>query len=259
MTSVITFNKRKGKKKKKGKLRTSVSALGTSNSNNTKRNNNVDIQKKTIERMIEKQQQEVGLKSKKDEEFERSLAEYETEIAKEDVVLQKVTREKGSKYINTLLSTAKNREARNNIAKERLIQRRQDEEAAIYGDTETFVTAAYKKKLDDNIRQEQRLENIGFLDKSKSTAALNNNNKVIFIDNSSDGAGNNKMKKDENNKEEKEDDVTQQKMETNTTKNNNSRNFDENNIILTIEEKLKLATKNYQIRKLKREQQGIVF
>eukprot|EP00942_MAST-04A_sp_MAST-4A-sp1_P012378 g12378.t1 len=166
MTSVITFNKRKGKKKKKGKIRTSISALGTSNSNDTKRNNNVDIQKKTIERMIEKQQQEVGLKSKKDEEFERSLAEYETEIAKEDFVLQKVTKEKGSKYINTLLSTAKNREARNNIAKERLIQRRQDEEAAIYGDTETFVTAAYKKKLDDNIRQEQRLENIGFLDKT---------------------------------------------------------------------------------------------
>ena len=90
MTSVITFNKRKGKKKKKGKIRTSISALGTSNSNDTKRNNNVDIQKKTIERMIEKQQQEVGLKSKKDEEFERSLAEYETEIAKEDFVLQKV-------------------------------------------------------------------------------------------------------------------------------------------------------------------------
>eukprot|EP00943_MAST-04B_sp_MAST-4B-sp1_P001632 g1632.t1 len=221
--------------------------------------------------MVAKQKHELALKlhnAGKDADLKRTLIEYnaigvETSLNNNSINGNtKLTKEIGSKYINKLLSTAKNREARNNIAKERLIQRRQDEEAEIYGETEVFVTAAYKKKLDDDKKQEEILHDIGYLDRSKSTSIPTNDgsSKVIYINNIGDAC-------------EKNIPLTGPKPlnidnKANKPVMNNKcvvadmqpiKRQEVKKAPLTVEEKLMAARERYEQRKSQRNRSNIIF
>lgn len=61
----------------------------------------------------------------------------------------------GSRYISTMLIHAEKRKEEQERAFNRMQRRKADEEAAIYGDTEKFVTAAYKAQMRREVEADQ--------------------------------------------------------------------------------------------------------
>eukprot|EP00894_Picocystis_sp_ML_P000827 jgi/Pico_ML_1/51344/g2397.t1 len=57
--------------------------------------------------------------------------------------------EKKPKYVEAILTHAKEREKERDILMERKIAREIEKEAEVYGDVEKFVTAGYKRKLEE--------------------------------------------------------------------------------------------------------------
>ena len=174
MTSVVTFKKRKNKKKQKQNAKVRVSSVfGTCSDSASGQLNAgggaVDAYQQSIQRMLAKQQNGRGSKLQEDtrKELDSAIAAYSSLGNEKEKIkntrdnLDKAKHE--SKYIDKLLSTSKSREVRNSIAKERMIQKRQDAESAIYGTTEEFFSEAYKHKVAEQQKQEKILYNKGFL------------------------------------------------------------------------------------------------
>jgi coiled-coil domain-containing protein 55 len=62
---------------------------------------------------------------------------------------------KESKYIDQLMEKAREREKQRDLVWEKKLQREVEAEKHIYGETEEFITSAYKKKLEENRKFEE--------------------------------------------------------------------------------------------------------
>ncbi|VEN64040.1 unnamed protein product [Callosobruchus maculatus] len=84
----------------------------------------------------------------------------ETKLARKDI-------DKKPKYINRLLAAAEKRKRENERRIERQVQKEREEEGEMFKDKESFITSAYKKKLEEmkaleeQEKREEYLESIG--------------------------------------------------------------------------------------------------
>ena len=179
MTSVVTFKKRRNKKKhkKSAKLRASSLFSACSDSASGELNTDckpLDAYQHSIQHMLTKQQNGLdSLNENARKDIDDAIAAYNN-LGDETVKIKKKRENldkanNTSKYIDKLLCTAKSREVRNSIAKERMIKKRQDADSAIYGATEEYFSEAYKHKLAEQEKEEKILYSKGFLKSVSST------------------------------------------------------------------------------------------
>lgn len=63
-----------------------------------------------------------------------------------------------SKYISKLKKVAERRKVEQDIIYERKVQREMEQEGKEYGDKDTFLTGAYRKKLEERQKLEEELK-----------------------------------------------------------------------------------------------------
>lgn len=126
-----------------------------------------DSQKRQARLMQEKALQEDPTVFQYDELYD------EIESKRQEAKKSKSTEEKKPKYIKKLLETAEKRKKEYERRIERQVQKEREEEGEKYKDKESFVTSAYKKKLEEMQKAEEEekreayLESIGDVTKQK--------------------------------------------------------------------------------------------
>ena len=167
MSSVTVVFKKRGKKGKKGKARAGLSALAafpapapeSDGPNYSENSEGRDPIKITMERMEKHGAMVQSSDSVVKQQAEASVecpdwCAYDDVYEKVSSTVQTRETDKGasssdnrSKYISNLVSEAEKRKKRMERSKERMLQKRQNEEAGKYGSTESYITPAYKQKL----------------------------------------------------------------------------------------------------------------
>ncbi|XP_072943982.1 nuclear speckle splicing regulatory protein 1 [Epargyreus clarus] len=98
---------------------------------------------------------------------------YDTLASKKESKKDKSKEEKKPKYIENLIKTANKRKIEHERRVERQIQKEREKEGDEFADKEIFVTSAYKKKLEELKKEEERekyeeyLESIGDVTRQK--------------------------------------------------------------------------------------------
>ncbi|CAH2050357.1 unnamed protein product, partial [Iphiclides podalirius] len=98
---------------------------------------------------------------------------YDSMTIKKEEKKIKSKEDKKPKYIENLIKAADKRKIENERRLERLVQKERENEGDEFADKEVFVTSAYKKKLEEMKKQEERekyeeyLESIGDVTKQK--------------------------------------------------------------------------------------------
>ncbi|KAJ3675509.1 hypothetical protein LUZ60_004551 [Juncus effusus] len=110
-------------------------------------------------RKVEEQHQKALEEDPSVFDYDGVYDEMKEKIAKPKIQQQS---ERKSKYIEALLSKAKEREREHEIVYERKLLKERSKEDHLYGDKEKFVTSAYKKKLAEQAKwlEEERLRKI---------------------------------------------------------------------------------------------------
>ncbi|XP_018896876.2 uncharacterized protein [Bemisia tabaci] len=156
-----------------------------SDSNDAPDMSQTDWIKKSYQKEAQKNHQKRAVKTQLDKAMEEDPSVFQYDEVYDDMQSKKVETikakkdvEKKPRYIQALLAQAEKRKRENEYRNERLIQKEREAEGEMYKDKETFVTSAYRKKLeefkklDEAERRQDMLEEIGDVTKQKDLSGF---------------------------------------------------------------------------------------
>ncbi|CAH0395014.1 unnamed protein product [Bemisia tabaci] len=127
-----------------------------SDSNDAPDMSQTDWIKKSYQKEAQKNHQKRAVKTQLDKAMEEDPSVFQYDEVYDDMQSKKVETikakkdvEKKPRYIQALLAQAEKRKRENEYRNERLIQKEREAEGEMYKDKETFVTSAYRKKLEE--------------------------------------------------------------------------------------------------------------